>query len=143
MSSQSTSNIDSVLTYILIKKLITPITKTDAYKLGLINNAGKVIKSPSSAAEENSLTILDRLILKIKRLLGTKLINLQKFLYIVSLHNNFYNNIIVKGNVSQRSEIKRLNNDIDKLMESYNISFDDYMILSINEHLQTQYGDIK
>jgi hypothetical protein len=143
MSSQSTSNIDSVLTYILIKKLITPITKTDAYKLGLINNAGKVIKSPSSAAEENSLTILDRLILKIKRLLGTKLINLQKFLYIVSLHNNFYNNIIVKGNVSQRSEIKRLNNDIDKLMESYNISFDDYMILSINEHLQPQYGDIK
>ena len=35
-------NIDTILSYILIKKLVAPIVRSDAYKLGLVNNAGKL-----------------------------------------------------------------------------------------------------
>ena len=44
--------IDDVLSFILIRKLVTPVTKTRAYKLGLVDGLGRVIKEPETAARE-------------------------------------------------------------------------------------------
>jgi len=113
-------NIDNIISYILIKKLVTPITRTKTYSLGLVNNAGRVIKEPETEAERHALTVLDKLVFKLKRLLGSKLINLNSFLYLSTLSNDFYNKIVVKGSIGQRAEIIRIKKDIQKLAEKYN-----------------------
>lgn len=116
MNLDQKENIDNILTYILIKKLVTPIVKMDAYRLGLINSSGKVIKQPETDLERSALTTLDRIILKLKRLLGTRLYVLNKFLYLATLNNDMYNKLIVRGTVNQRSEIQRIKRDVDSII---------------------------
>lgn len=110
-------NIDNIISYIFIKKLVTPIVKSSAYKMGLVNNAGSVVRKPRNAKERNALTVLDKLIFKLKRLLGGKLTNLNTFLYLTSLSNDFYRKLMVRGSVVNRAELIKIRNDIDKLLE--------------------------
>jgi len=130
---ESRTNIDSVLTYMFLKKIMTPIVKTPAYKLGLVNNVGKVIKKPVTDAEKSTLTILDKFIFKLRRLLGTKLTQLNNFLFLQTLSNDFYNKLIVKGSIEQRAEIKRITRDIDKIAEKYDCDVTDLVYLIANE----------
>jgi len=138
---EARTNIDSVLTYMFLKKIMTPIVKTPAYKLGLVNNVGKVIKTPETDEEKSSLTILDKFVFKLRRLLGTKLTQLNNFLFLQTLSNDFYNKLIVKGSIEQRAEIKRISRDLDKVSEKYNCDFDDLLYLITNE--QTRKMGIK
>jgi hypothetical protein len=132
------SNIDSVLTYILVKKLVTPIAKTKAYKMGLVDAVGKTIKSPETDEEEESLTLFDKFIFKLKRVLGAKISLLNRFLYLQTLNNDFYNKLIVRGSVEQRAEIKRIENDIKVLESKYGISFDDYLLGLLSEMIDKE-----
>ena len=49
---EAKENVDSILVFLFLKRLVTPIVKTDAFKLGLINNVGiqisdgEIITSP-------------------------------------------------------------------------------------------------
>jgi hypothetical protein len=61
--------LDFTIVLILTKRLLKPIKKWDAYKMGLIDEKGNSIKKPETPAEKNALTILDKLILKIKGLM--------------------------------------------------------------------------
>lgn len=117
MAQEKHENIDSVILFIVIKKIVTPITRTDAYKFGLVDNAGKVIKIPKTDEEKEALTTLDKFIFKLKRLLGAKLTVLNKFLYLQTLNNDFYNKLIIKGTIDTRSEIKRIKKDVEKIQE--------------------------
>lgn len=121
MASEHRENIDNIITYIFIKKLVTPIVKSDAYRLGLVNNAGRMVKRPETDEEQKAFTLLDKLIFKLKRLLGGKLINLNSFLYLTTLSNDFYNKLISRGSVNQRSEIIRIKKDMEKLSEKYDM----------------------
>lgn len=129
-------NIDSIITFLLIKKLITPFTSTEAYKLGLIDLNGKIIKVPETDKEKDALTILDRVIFKLKRLLGNKIINFNKFMYLKTLNVNMYDKLNVKGTVEQRAEIIRINKDIQQMQEKYNMGFDDILQIVLNESLE-------
>jgi len=115
MNLEQKENIDNILTYILIKKLVTPIVKTPAYRLGLVNAAGKIIKKPKTDEEMMALTTLDKIIFKLKRLLGGKLLILNSFLYLSTLNNDMYNKLVVRGTINQRAEILRIKNDVDKI----------------------------
>ena len=58
--------IDLLITYRVIKMLVTPFEKTDAYKYGIIDKNGKVLrknKTLTIAKEKDSYTILHRLFL--------------------------------------------------------------------------------
>jgi len=132
------NNIDSIITFILLKKLINPITSTDAYKFKLIDKQGKVIRVPKTDKEKDALTILDRFVYKLKRLLGSKLINLNKFLYLRTLNTNMYDKLNIKGNVEQRAEILRLNKDINNLQEKYSKPLEELLILKLHEDLQEE-----
>jgi len=129
-------DIDTVLTYLLIKKLTTPVVQSSAYKQGLVNNAGRVIKEPETDKEKEALTIFDKLIFKLKRLLGTKLTTLNNFLYVTTLGNDFYNKIIIRGTIEQRTEVERIKRDIKKLQEKYNCELEDIISSLICEHLE-------
>jgi len=65
----SNSVSDLLLIYQFIKRLTTPFDKTEAYKLGLIDEKGKKLKKAESKEEENAMGYFDRLVFNIKRLL--------------------------------------------------------------------------
>jgi hypothetical protein len=132
-------NIDTILTYILIKKLITPIVRSKAYKLGLINNAGKQLREANTEEEKGAFTLLDKVVFKLKRLLGTKLLNLNNFLYLQTINSDFYNKLMVKGSITQRAEIIRINQDVKTIKEKYNMSEDDLVYTLLKEDLDREF----
>ncbi len=76
--------IDLFVTYRFIKLLVTPFEKTDAYKLGIIDENGNRIMPPPTAsgvrqtkpaplntsAERSAYTILHKLVFNIKKIFG-------------------------------------------------------------------------
>jgi hypothetical protein len=69
-ASKSTPTLDVWYTYQFIKRLSTDWVDTEAYKLGLLDDNGKKIRSPKNTKERNALTLFDRLIFNMKRILG-------------------------------------------------------------------------
>ena len=65
--------IDLLITYRVIKLLVTPWEKHDAYKLGIIDDKGKVLRKARSlktSEEKKSYTLLHRFVFNLKRLIG-------------------------------------------------------------------------
>ena len=69
--------IDLFVTYRFVRLLTTPFEKTDAYKLGIIDENGNRIKKPNStkpavelstSEQKNAYTILHKLVFNIKKL---------------------------------------------------------------------------
>ncbi len=59
--------------YQFIKKLVTPFEKTDAFKLGIIDKDGKILKKRRNlegSEEKDAYTLSDTLVWNIKKLLG-------------------------------------------------------------------------
>ena len=68
-----TRAIDLLITYRIIKMLTTPFDKQDAYKLGIIDKNGKVLrktKDLKTAKERDAYTILHRFVFNLKRLIN-------------------------------------------------------------------------
>ena len=126
------TNIDSIIAYILIQKLITPITKSKAYEMKLVNSSGRVVKEPENKKEEDALTLLDRSTFKLKRLIGSKIPELNAFIYLNS-SPDLRNKIIVNGDIENRSEIKRLKKDIKTLQEDYQIPLEDMITILLQD----------
>jgi hypothetical protein len=139
MNKNHKSEIDTIMSFILIKKIVTPITQTKAFKLGLVNGAGKVLREPKSDEENESLTLLDRIVFKMKRLLNTKLLNLNNFLYLQTINNDFYNKLIVRGTIKQRAEILRITKDVKNIQEKYNIDTEELICSLIKEELENDF----
>ena len=75
--------IDLFVTYRFIKLLVTPFEKTEAFKLGIIDDKGNRVMPPSvgnvrqtkaeplrTAEEKNAYTILHKLVFNIKKIFG-------------------------------------------------------------------------
>ena len=65
--------IDLFVTYRFLKLLTTPFDKQDAFKRGIIDNKGKVLKkarSLTAGADKKSYTLLHRLVFNFKRILS-------------------------------------------------------------------------
>lgn len=62
---------DAIITYALIHRLTTPIKDTKAFKMGLVDETGMVTekgKSDHTEQARDALTLLDRLVFKLKRI---------------------------------------------------------------------------
>ena len=66
--------IDALIAYRVLKLLVTPFNRTKAFKLGIIDDKGKVlIKSkdlPNSGPQREAYTLLIRFVFNLKRILG-------------------------------------------------------------------------
>ena len=65
--------VDLYIVYRILRKLTTPFDQWDAYKQGVIDAEGNVIKKPEDRTtldQKESLTTLDTLILNLKKILG-------------------------------------------------------------------------
>ena len=64
--------IDLLITYRIIKLLVTPFDKQEAFKYGIIDDKGKVLRpfrTISGTKEKQSYTILHRFVFNLKRIL--------------------------------------------------------------------------
>ena len=64
--------VDTYITYRIIKTLVTPWDEQDAYKLGIINDKGKVLKKYrelKTSKEKAAYTVLIRFVFNLKRIL--------------------------------------------------------------------------
>jgi hypothetical protein len=65
--------IDLLITYRVIKMLVTPFEKQEAYKYGIIDKDGKVLrkaKELKTSKEKDAYTLLHRFVFNLKRLIG-------------------------------------------------------------------------
>lgn len=65
--------IDNVIAYRILRMLVTPFNKTDAFSLGIIDTKGKILKQAkdlSTEQEKNSYDYLHRLVFNLKRLIN-------------------------------------------------------------------------
>lgn len=65
--------VDYMIIYSLASRFARKFENWEAYKLGLIDNEGNIIRSPQTLKEKSALTPLDRVILQIKRLIPKRL----------------------------------------------------------------------
>jgi endo-1,4-beta-D-glucanase Y len=64
--------IDLVITYRIVKLLVTPFERQEAYKQGIIDKDGNVLKkykTLKTTKEKQSYTILHRFVFNLKRIL--------------------------------------------------------------------------
>lgn len=69
----STRIINNLIAYKILYMLVTPFEKTDAYKLGIIDEKGKVLKKSNkltTSAERDAYTYLHRLVFNLKRIIN-------------------------------------------------------------------------
>jgi hypothetical protein len=69
-----TNLVDLYVVYRILRRLTQPFTEWEAYKLGVIDAEGNILKKSKDrnlSAEKDSLTTFDVLMLKLKKLLGT------------------------------------------------------------------------
>ena len=64
--------VDALIAFRLVKLLVTPFNKTDAYKLGIIDEKGKVLiksKKITNQKQRKAYTLLIRFVFNLKKLL--------------------------------------------------------------------------
>ncbi len=61
---------DTVMVYLIIKKLSKPFPEWEAYKLGLIDADGKKLKTAMSFKERRAWTVFDRFIANLKKIMS-------------------------------------------------------------------------
>lgn len=62
--------VDNVLAYRILSMLVKNFTETQAYKLGLIDEKGKLIKKPSTSKEKDAYTYLHKLVFNMKKIIN-------------------------------------------------------------------------
>lgn len=63
---------DNIVMMRILKMIVTPFDKSDAFKLGIIDAKGNKIKSPSTPEEKDSYNYLTKFIFNIKKLLNKR-----------------------------------------------------------------------
>ena len=61
--------LDAVVGIRMLKLLSTPINKSKAFQLGIINANGDKVKNPANSNEKNAYTLLNRFVFKVQKAL--------------------------------------------------------------------------
>lgn len=75
--------IDAAIVYRILKMLVTPFDKTDAFKLGIVDAKGNILKKSvqlKTTEERNAYTLLHRLVFRLKRIIEKVPVENKKFL---------------------------------------------------------------
>lgn len=92
--------VDAIITYRILRKLTTPFEETDAYKLGIIDKTGKILKrwnDLTTVEERDAYTLLDRLVWRLKRIIekvpyeNKKVVSFAAALALIKEHQNAEN----------------------------------------------------
>jgi len=90
--------VSTYVIYMILKKLTTPFTETDAYKLGIIDKDGNVLRKRytlKTRQERDAYTMLDTLVFNIKKMIEkipggkSRLFSYASALWLIKEANNF------------------------------------------------------
>ena len=65
-----TRTTDTIYAFRFLRLLTTPWVKTGAYKMGIIDDTGKLLRKPETSEEKSKYNIFHKLVFNIKRLLN-------------------------------------------------------------------------
>ena len=110
--------VDNVLVFVFLKGLTTIPTRTKAYRLGLIDKEGRLIKKPETKEEEDSISNLDLLMFKLRKWLQAKIQYLSTISWVKGTANdvriqNYFSNTETPA---RQYMVKRINADLERLL---------------------------
>jgi hypothetical protein len=113
-----------IMKYIM-EKLKEPVTKSQAYKLGIINEQGKQIRDLVSEQDHAAWSPLTQYIFRLKRIFGEKLdiLNSELFLEnankLLFLEENIDENWDAEKYIEKTERTEKLSSDLENLLEQY------------------------
>ena len=119
--STHSRDIDNVLVFVFLKSITTIPTTTKAYKLGLINRNGKLIKNPKTQEEHNAISNLDLLMFKLREWLRPKMYCLSSVNWIRGLYKDkrIQNYLLNSEIISKQYVVRRLNSELDTILRKH------------------------
>ena len=81
--------VDSIIAYRILKLLVTPFNKTDAFKLGIIDEKGQELKKMRdlhTTEERDAYTLLHRLVFRLKKIIEKVPVDNKKFLSLAAAY---------------------------------------------------------
>jgi hypothetical protein len=119
--NMSTHNreIDNALVFIILKGLTTLPTKTEAYRMGLIDAKGKLIRKPKTPKENECISNLDLLFFKLKEWLAPRIAYLSSISWVKGVMNNvrgqnYFKNASI---LTRQYAVKKINDELYKILE--------------------------
>lgn len=111
--------VDNVLVYIFLKNLLTAPSSTKAYKLGLIDKDGKLLREPETQEENDSISNLDLFTGQLRKWLRPYMNRLSKMTWVRSMDSNYriQNAFGNSDTLSKRATVLRVNDELDKILE--------------------------
>lgn len=106
--------IDNLIAFRILYKLVTPFKETKAFKLGIIDENGKLLKKQSqlkTQEEKSAYTMLDRLVFNLKRIIIKLPGGDAKLKNIVAAY------FLIKENYKQRPSFESLQEQFDKVIK--------------------------
>lgn len=112
-------SVDNAIVFIILKGLTTLPTQTKAFRLGLIDRNGKLIRKPKTDEEHKSISNLDLLFYKLRQWLLPRIQYLSSISWIRGVMNdirpqNYFSNY---ENLSRQYVIRKLNDELYKILE--------------------------
>ncbi len=114
-------DIDNVLVFVFLKSITTIPTTTKAYKLGLIDRNGKLIRNPKTQEEHNAISNLDLLMFKLREWLRPKMYCLSSVNWIRGLYKDkrIQNYLLNSEIISKQYVVRRLNSELDTILRKH------------------------
>lgn len=114
-------NIDNILVYVFLKGITTIPSKTKAYKLGLIDRSGMLIKDPETPEEHDSLSNLDLLLWKLRDWLKPKMSYLSSVNWLNSINkrNRLQNYLLNTDAVTSQYVIRKINSELADILRKH------------------------
>jgi len=82
--------VDSIIAYRILKLLVTPFNKTDAFTLGIIDEKGnelKKIRDLRTTEDRDAYTLLHRLVFRLKKIIEKVPVDNKKFLSLAAAYS--------------------------------------------------------
>lgn len=116
--SNHVRSVDNVLTYIFLKNLLTIPKTTKAYKLGLIDDRGSLVREPVTEEENLCISNLDLLCHTIRTWIRPYLSRLAKMSWLRSADPGYRVQNAFSGHkfLAKRATILRANKELDKIL---------------------------
>jgi hypothetical protein len=114
-------DIDNVLVFVFLKSITTIPSQTKAYRLGLIDRNGKLIKDPKTQEEHNAISNLDLLMFKLREWLRPKMYCLSSVNWIRGLYKDkrIQNYLLNSEIVSKQYVVRQLNSELDTILRKH------------------------
>lgn len=113
---------DDVSLYFFLKRLLDNPRNTEAFKRGIIDDKGNILRDIEKD-EEQYFTALDRMVFDVRRMLGSKVYTLNKYLYLRYTPEMNVSRIISGQKTSQTDQVSRLRKKVKGNYKSFSSTY--------------------